>query len=231
MIKPWKNEKLLSTIIRSLELQKSKKEILRLQNVNSELSKELNKQSTVFDTNSPKMLEVLEVSKRVAQTDANILILGENGCGKEVLARSIHNLSLRKSESFIKVDLGALHSNLLESELFGHTKGAFTDAKTDRIGRFEMANGGSLFLDEIGNLNLADQSKLLSALQNRIISPLGSNKEISIDVRIISATNSALTEMVATQDFRQDLYYRINTVENSHSSTKRKERGHCYAKS
>lgn len=213
MVKPWKNEKLLSTLMRSLELQRSKKEIKRLQNVNKQLSRELNGSSTSIETRSTKMRELLEVAEKVAKTDANVLILGENGSGKEVLARSIHQMSERRAKSFIKVDLGSINPNLIESELFGHKKGAFTDAKSDRIGRFEMAKGGSIFLDEIGNLSLENQSKLLSVLQNRIVTPLGSNKEIELDTRLICATNSNLAEEINEQNFRQDLFYRINTVE------------------
>lgn len=213
MLKPWKNEKLLSTLIRSLELQKSKTEIKRLKNANIQLSKQLHSQEPLFESKSLKMKEVLNLAKKVAPSDVNILILGENGSGKEVLAKAIHQLSLRNSGPFFKVDLGSIASSLLESELFGHRKGSFTDAKMDRIGKFEMAENGSLFLDEIGNLALDGQSKLLSVLQNRKISPLGSNREMDINVRIISATNSNIHQLIIEGKFRQDLYYRLNTVE------------------
>lgn len=213
MVKPWKNEKLLSTLLRSLEIQKSKKEIIRLKTVNLHLSKELNQEQINFKTHSSKMQEVLAVCEKVAQTDANILILGENGTGKEELAKYIHNSSPRKEHSFIKVDLGAIPSNLIESELLGHTKGSFTDAKTNKTGRFELAQKGSLFLDEIGNLAFQDQSKILSVLQNRKYRAVGSNVEIDLDFRLICATNSSIGEMIDDQKFRQDLYYRINTVE------------------
>ena len=142
-----------------------------------------------------------------------MLILGENGTGKELIARAIHNQSKRASENFIKVDLGAIHETLFDSELFGHVKGAFTDAKEDRPGRFEIASGGSLFLDEIGNLSLPLQAKLLTALQFKQITRVGSNKVIPLDIRLICATNMPLYDMVANNEFRQDLLYRINTVE------------------
>jgi transcriptional regulator with PAS, ATPase and Fis domain len=153
-----------------------------------------------------------QVSK-VAITDANVLILGENGTGKELVARAIHRASNRKDEIFISVDLGAISETLFESELFGFKKGAFTDAKEDRAGRFEAANKGTIFLDEIGNLTLGLQSKLLSVLQNRTVIRIGTNKEIPIDVRLICATNMPLYQMVKENKFRQDLLYRINTVE------------------
>src|SRR5690606_13694832 len=150
---------------------------------------------------------------RVAHTDANVLILGENGTGKELIARAIHRNSSRQHENFVSVDLGSITETLFESELFGHKKGAFTDAKEDRAGRFELANGGTLFLDEIGNLSMPLQAKLLTALQNRRVSRVGSNKEIQIDIRLICATNMPLYEMVKENRFRQDLLYRINTIE------------------
>jgi transcriptional regulator with PAS, ATPase and Fis domain len=159
------------------------------------------------------MEKVLGAVNKVAATDANILILGENGTGKELIARAIHRASKRKDEIFIGVDLGAITETLFESELFGFKKGAFTDAKEDRAGRFEAANKGTIFLDEIGNLSLSLQSKLLSVLQNRTVVRLGTNKEIPIDVRLICATNMPLYQMVKEGKFRQDLLYRINTVE------------------
>jgi transcriptional regulator with PAS, ATPase and Fis domain len=159
------------------------------------------------------MQKVLNSAQRVAVTEANVLILGENGTGKELVARAIHRASNRKDEVFISVDLGAISESLFESELFGFKKGAFTDAREDRAGRFEAANKGTIFLDEIGNLSLALQSKLLSVLQNRNVVRLGTNKEIPIDVRLICATNMPLYQMVKEGKFRQDLLYRINTVE------------------
>jgi transcriptional regulator with PAS, ATPase and Fis domain len=156
---------------------------------------------------------VLETVRKVAATDANVLILGENGTGKELIARAIHMASVRSDEVFISVDLGAISESLFESELFGFKKGAFTDAKEDRAGRFEAANKGTIFLDEIGNLSLGLQSKLLSVIQSRNVVRLGTNKEIPIDVRVVCATNMPLYQMVNEGKFRQDLLYRINTVE------------------
>jgi DNA-binding NtrC family response regulator len=150
---------------------------------------------------------------KVARTDANVLILGENGTGKELIARAIHQRSLRKDNSFVAVDMGAITESLFESELFGHKKGAFTDAREDRPGRFELANGGTLFLDEIGNLSMSLQSKLLSVLQSRQVTRVGSNQVVSVDIRLICATNMPLHKMVQEGTFRQDLLYRINTVE------------------
>ncbi|MBC8147621.1 MAG: sigma-54-dependent Fis family transcriptional regulator, partial [Bacteroidetes bacterium] len=161
----------------------------------------------------PIMQNVLTTVAKVAKTDANIMILGENGTGKELIARAIHRSSNRSKEVFINVDLGAISESLFESELFGYKKGAFTDAKEDRAGRFETANKGSIFLDEIGNLSVALQSKLLSVLQSRKVTRIGSNKEIPIDVRLLFATNMPLYQMVKENKFRQDLLYRINTVE------------------
>jgi two-component system response regulator HydG len=149
----------------------------------------------------------------VAATDANVLILGENGTGKELIARAIHHRSLRKNNSFVPVDMGAITETLFESELFGHKKGAFTDAREDRPGRFELANDGTLFLDEIGNLSLSLQSKLLSALQSRNVTRVGSNQSVAVNIRLICATNMPLHKMVQEGTFRQDLLYRINTVE------------------
>jgi transcriptional regulator with PAS, ATPase and Fis domain len=159
------------------------------------------------------MLKVFDLVNKVAATEADILLLGENGTGKEVVAREIHRKSTRQDEVFINVDLGAIHENLFESELFGHVKGAFTDASSDKPGRFEIASGGTLFLDEIGNLTLPLQAKLLSVLQNRKVTRLGSNKEIPVDVRLICATNMPLYEMTQRKEFREDLLYRINMVE------------------
>ena len=159
------------------------------------------------------MKKVLETIDKVAETDASVLLLGENGTGKDLIAYEIHKRSNRTEEQMIKVDVGALPESLFESELFGHTKGAFTDAKDDRTGRIEVADGGTLFLDEIGNISPVMQMKLLSVLQNRTLTPVGSSKVIPFDVRLICATNSPLYELVNSGDFRQDLLYRINTVE------------------
>ena len=159
------------------------------------------------------MLKVYETINRVSRTDANVLILGENGTGKELIARELHRKSRRSGEAFVSVDLGAISETLFESELFGHMKGSFTDAKEDRAGRFEVASGGTIFLDEIGNLSLPLQAKLLTVLQSRTVTRVGSNKPKPFDVRLISATNMPLYDMVKSKTFRQDLVYRLNTIE------------------
>jgi len=162
---------------------------------------------------SPEMLRVQETIRKVGPSDSNVLVLGENGTGKELIAREIHRASGRSGEVFVHVDLGAISDSLFESELFGHVKGAFTDANTDKAGRIEIASGGTLFLDEIGNLQPAMQTKLLNVLQNREIYRIGSNKAQPADFRLISATNQDLPSMIAEKRFREDLYYRINTIE------------------
>jgi two-component system, NtrC family, response regulator HydG len=213
LLKPWDNKKLLATIDTTLEVHRSKKEVIDLKSKQKLLMEQGDQPFSHIIGQSQNMMNVLTTVKKVARTDANILILGENGTGKEVIARAIHRASPRKDEVFISVDLGAISESLFESELFGYKKGAFTDAKEDRAGRFEAANKGTIFLDEIGNLSLPLQSKLLSVLQNRKIIRLGSVKEIPIDVRLVCATNMPLYQMVDEQKFRQDLMYRINTVE------------------
>jgi len=159
------------------------------------------------------MQNIMNMVRKIAKTDANVLITGENGTGKELIAKEIHRLSTRGNELFVMVDLSALTETLFESELFGHKKGAFTNAYEDRAGKFVLANQGSLFLDEIGNLPMHLQSKLLTVLQTRVITPVGSNKEIPVDIRLISATNKNIHQMVAENQFRQDLLYRINTIQ------------------
>ncbi|MFZ2340739.1 MAG: sigma-54 dependent transcriptional regulator [Bacteroidales bacterium] len=161
---------------------------------------------------SPTMINVLNIVQKVASTDANILITGENGTGKELLATEIHNRSGRAGELLISVDMGSVPDTLFESELFGHVRGAFTDARDDRKGKFELASGGTLFLDEIGNLPLHSQSKLLNALQSRKVVRVGSNQSVPVDIRLICATNRDLNGMVAEGKFREDLLYRINTI-------------------
>jgi DNA-binding NtrC family response regulator len=161
---------------------------------------------------SPTMINVLNIVQKVAATDANVLITGENGTGKELIALEIHNRSKRAGELMISVDIGSITESLFESELFGHVKGAFTDARQDRKGKFELASNGTLFLDEIGNLSLHSQSKLLNVLQSRKVVRVGSNREIAIDIRLICATNHDLTKMVSEGRFREDLLYRINTI-------------------
>jgi DNA-binding NtrC family response regulator len=161
---------------------------------------------------SPTMINVMNIVRKIAATDANVLITGENGTGKELIAMEIHNLSSRSGELMVSVDMGSITETLFESELFGHVKGAFTDARDDRKGKFELAAGGTLFLDEISNLSLQSQSKLLNVLQNRQVVRVGSNKQIPVDIRLICATNCDLMKMVGEGRFREDLLYRINTI-------------------
>jgi DNA-binding NtrC family response regulator len=213
VVKPWENKKLLATIISAYNLSKSKKEIVQLKNKQQTLVQDIDQSFSEVIGESPKMIELFNIIDKVANTDANILILGENGTGKEVVARAIHRKSDRTDKLFINVDLGAIAENLFESELFGHTKGSFTDAKEDRAGRFEVADNGTLLLDEIGNLSLPLQSKLLTAIQNKEITKVGSNHPIPVNIRLICATNMPLKEMVDKNEFRQDLFFRINTVE------------------
>jgi DNA-binding NtrC family response regulator len=213
VLKPWQNEKLLATVSSSVKLRRSRKEAYNLRNKQKEISAVLDQPFHEFIGNSPEMVEVFTTIKKVAATDANVLILGENGTGKELVARALYRNSLRKDEVFISVDLGSITETLFESELFGHEKGAFTDAKKEKSGRFEIASGGTLFLDEIGNLSLTMQQKLLTVIERREVIRVGANKPIPIDVRLICATNNNIHEMVAEDQFRQDLLYRINTVE------------------
>ena len=211
--KSWDEDKILSTVISAYKLNQSRKEINRLRKKQTHLKTTLDADFVFYKGSVPVMKKVYDIIDKVAPTEANILILGENGTGKELVARDIHLRSLRKNEIFVKVDLGALHENLFASELFGHEKGAFTDAKEAKPGRFEIASGGSLFLDEIGNLSLSSQAKLLSAIQNREVTPLGSSRPILTDLRLICATNKQLDEMVEAGTFREDLLYRINTIQ------------------
>ena len=213
VLKPWQNEKLLVTITSALNLRKSRLEVLDLRSRQRQLIADSNQPFKEFIGVSDSMQEVFQNIQKVAKTDANILILGENGTGKELVARSLHRHSSRSDEVFIGVDMGAISESLFESELFGHTRGAFTDAKTDRPGRFEIASRGTLFLDEIGNLPLSLQSKILRVLETRNVIRLGSNRLIPIDIRLICASNMPIHEMVKQNEFRQDLLYRINTVE------------------
>lgn len=211
--KPWDKEKLVTTVLNAYQQAIARKENRELKSKQKALQHHLNQNHHSFIAASPAMQPVLQTIEQVAPTDANVLILGENGTGKELIARAIHNQSKRAEEPFIAVDLGAVPSSLFESEMFGHEKGAFTDAKESRIGKFELANRGTLFLDEIGNLSPELQVKLLSVLQSRKVSKVGSNKLIDLDVRIICATNSPIYEAVRNGTFRQDLFYRIKTVE------------------
>ncbi|GAB4408432.1 MAG: sigma-54 dependent transcriptional regulator [Bacteroidia bacterium] len=215
VVKPWDNEALLATILSAL--QSPAQPLPAEGSDHNPLSATAPAASSVDAPQvigtSPAMQRVFQTIDKVAATEANVLILGENGTGKELAARALHLASRRAVKPFVHVDLGAVPDTLFESELFGHVKGAFTDAREDRAGRFEAAQGGSLFLDEIGNLSPTLQAKLLTALQNRTITRVGANRPIPIDIRLICATNMPLHEMVAQKTFRQDLLYRINTVE------------------
>ncbi len=213
VLKPWDNYKLLVTLQSAYQLRKSRIEVKKLKQNQKHLSESLNNDFSLIRGPSASMEKIYQSIPRIAKSDANVLITGENGTGKEVIAREIHKQSDRRDEIFMRVDLGSLNESLFESELFGHVKGAFTDAKEDRIGKIESASGGTLFLDEIGNLSLAMQSKLLSVLQNKEICPLGSNKIIAVDVRFVFATNKDLEKLIEVNAFREDLFYRINTVQ------------------
>jgi DNA-binding NtrC family response regulator len=200
MLKPWKNDQLIERIRDMLQRK-------------SDATPSTHQPEGRIKGSSEEMQDIFRKIEKVAPSDANLLILGENGTGKDLLAEYIHSLSARRNKPFVKVDLGALTDSLFESELFGHIRGAFTDAREDRPGRLEAAHGGTLFLDEIGNTSLQQQAKLLTALQNRQITRLGSNQPIAIDVRLICATNLPLRELANEQRFRKDLIYRINTVD------------------
>ncbi len=208
VLKPWQNDKFIATLLSALKLKESKSESMQRQ-VTAENSKNYDELIGI----SSSIGRVFQTIEKVASTEANVLILGENGTGKELVARALHNNSKRSGEVFVRVDMGALTPSLFESELFGHVKGAFTDAKEERPGRFEAASGGTLFLDEIGNIPVELQAKLLTVLQNRQVARVGSNNYKPIDIRLICATNTSIHQMVAENKFRQDLLYRINTVE------------------
>jgi two-component system, NtrC family, response regulator HydG len=210
--KPWENERLLATLRAALNLSRSRAEAAELREVNRGLAAATHAGREIVGT-SPAMLKLFTAIARAAPTDANVLILGENGTGKELVAREIHRLSRRAGEVFMRVDLGALSPPLFESELFGHRKGAFTDAKQNRVGYFRAATGGTLFLDEIGNVPLHLQAKLLTVLERREVVPVGAEKPEAIDVRLISATNMKPERLNDENLFRPDLLYRINTVE------------------
>ncbi|NNE78300.1 MAG: sigma-54-dependent Fis family transcriptional regulator [Pricia sp.] len=212
VLKPWNNDKLLATVKSAFELRKSQRQVTQLKQKENNLKQVINQNKNYIIGNSKALNAVLNLVSKVAKTEVNVLITGENGTGKELIARELHKLSSRNMEVFIPVDMGSISENLFESELFGHIKGSFTDAKEDRAGKFEAATGGSLFLDEIGNLSLQAQAKLLSAIQNKTIVRVGSNKAIPVDIRLICATNENLDKMVADGLFREDLLYRINTI-------------------
>ena len=212
VVKPWDNAKLVATLLAAYRLHESRREVKQLKAKEEVLKGQLSPERTVVWGESDVMRRVRQLIEKVAVTDANVLITGENGTGKEIVAREIHALSGRRGEVMISVDMGAITETLFESELFGHVKGAFTDAREDRVGKFEAANKGTLFLDEIGNLSYALQSKLLATLQSRKVIRVGSNKPIDVDIRLICATNSDLSRMVKEGTFREDLLYRINTI-------------------
>lgn len=210
ILKPWNNETLMEKVQTALAASAQKR---RQTGRRKEETGTPRNEPALIIGRSHTMLKLIKVVTKVAKTDANILITGENGTGKEMLAREIHRLSLRSRREMVSVDMGAISETLFESELFGHEKGAFTDACDSRAGKFEAADGSSLFLDEIGNLSLSLQAKLLAALQNREVTRVGSNKKIPVDIRLIVATNRNIPEMVARGHFREDLYYRINTIQ------------------
>ena len=209
--KPWANERLLATVRTAAALRNSRRA------TTVEKGKVATIAGTQGDTpllgTSPGIARVLSLIARAAPTDANVLILGENGTGKELVARELHRLSGRNAGVMLSVDLGAVAENLFDSELFGHVKGAFTDARGDRVGRLQAADGGTLFLDEVGNLPLHLQPKLLTALEQRQVTPVGANRPVPIDVRVVSATNLPIDELGDGRRFRQDLLFRLNTVE------------------
>jgi DNA-binding NtrC family response regulator len=212
-LKPWDNNKLLATLKSALQLNWSKKEVNQLKEKEKGLKTEINREQKFIVGSSPQLMQMLNMVRKVAKTDANVLITGENGTGKELIAHEIHRMSERSQEVMVSVDMGAITETLFESELFGHVKGAFTDARENRPGKFEVADKGSLFLDEIGNLSFHLQAKLLAAIQNRQISRIGSNQTIPIDIRLICATNKNLESMGHEGLFREDLLYRINTIQ------------------
>jgi len=212
ILKPWDNKKMLATVHSAYQLGKSRREVSTLKRKTTNLKNIINQQKKQLIGSSPAITSALKITRKVANTLANVLITGENGTGKELIAKEIHDWSDRKDEVIISVDMGAIPDTLFESELFGHVKGAFTDAKEDRPGKFEIAHKGTLFLDEIGNVPLHLQSKLLKAIQQREIVRIGSNTTIPIDIRLVCATNCDLNAMVQKGLFREDLLYRINTI-------------------
>ena len=209
--KPWEREKLLATVASAVELRKSRHEVTQLRQQVAALESNCAYPEIIGESDVIRSL--LETVEKLKDTDANILILGENGTGKDLFANLLYRTSPRAEKPFVQIDLGTIPEQLFESELFGHQKGAFTDAKHEKPGRFEIASGGTLFLDEIGNLTPPMQAKLLSAIEKQQINRLGSTKPVSINVRLICATNADIHKMVADGDFRQDLLYRINTIE------------------
>jgi two-component system response regulator HydG len=213
VLKPWQNEKLLATLSSAMQLRMSRSKVQQLELQQQHLREAMDQPYHEMIGANPAMQKIFQTIEKVAATDANILILGENGTGKELVARAIHRRSQRAEGIFISVDIGAVPEALFESELFGHVKGAFTDAHADRAGKFEAASGGTLFLDEVGNVSLPLQAKLLRVLETRQVVRVGSNKPIPFDIRLICATNKPVREGVLDNTIRQDFLYRINTVE------------------
>ena len=207
ILKPWNNEKLYASVNLAVDISRKNKKLSQWENLQE------NAENYELQTQSPKMQQAINTIKKVAATDANLLLLGENGTGKFVMAEYIHQNSKRKNEPFVHIDLGSISENLFEAELFGYAKGAFTDAKTDKAGKIENADGGTVFLDEIGNLTPQLQQKLLTLIQTKKLSRIGETKERFPDVRFIFATNADLKKMISENTFREDLYFRINTVE------------------
>lgn len=212
VLKPWENAKLVATLKAAYSLRTSRAEVEMLKQREKIIKSGINSEQRLIVGSSPVVLRMMQTIAKVAGTDANVLITGENGTGKELIARDIHLRSERSGELMVTVDMGAIPETLFESELFGHKKGAFTDARENRTGKFQLADRGTLFLDEIGNLPVPLQAKLLAALQNRTIIPVGSNEQVPVDIRLICATNCDLEQLIAGQQFRQDLLYRINTI-------------------
>lgn len=213
VLKPWDNAKMLATVRSAIQLNLSRKEVKQLKNKTKGLKSELNNTQRFIIGTSPQLMKVMNLVRKVAKTNTNILITGENGTGKELIAREIHRLSNRSDEVLVSIDMGAISETLFESELFGHVKGAFTDARESRPGKFETADHGTLFMDEIGNLSFHLQAKLLAAIQNREITRVGSNQPVPVDIRLLCATNRDLPKMVGDGLFREDLLYRINTIQ------------------
>jgi DNA-binding NtrC family response regulator len=213
VVKPWDNDRLIATVASTLRFSQAARTVRALSSVQQVLNEDTGQIRREIIGSSSEMERILAQVRKVAATDASVLILGENGTGKELIARAIHRASPRAGRAFVHVDLGAIAESLFESELFGHKKGAFTDAREDRAGRFEVASGGTLFLDEIGNLSVQIQAKLLGVLQSQSVSRVGSDTPIAVDARIVSATNMPAEDLSNAEHFRQDLRYRINTVE------------------
>ncbi len=213
ILKPWENQKLLATLKSVLKLRRSNQALGKMIKREQALKTEMNRDERSIIGDSPAIRKIQDMVRKVAATDANIMITGENGTGKELIAKEIHRLSDRSNELLVTVDLGSVAESLFESEMFGHAKGSFTDAIEDRTGKITLADKGTLLLDEIGNLPQHLQSKLMNVLQNRTVVPVGSNSEIRVDLRLISTTNKNLYQMVREKTFREDFLYRINTIQ------------------